>query len=106
MGSPFVTVDSWIYPAVMRLYGMGYVNHVFLGMRPWTRQSINHMLEDTAARIEDADPSPLNDQAQEIYEALTHELRNEMSVPGIEGKHAHRVGLFAFAGHDRHSAAR
>src|SRR6516164_939290 len=36
MGSPFVTVDSWVYPAVMRLYGMGYVDHVFLGLRPWT----------------------------------------------------------------------
>src|ERR1700761_377588 len=32
MGSPFVTVDSWVYPAMMRLYGMGYVDHVFLGM--------------------------------------------------------------------------
>jgi hypothetical protein len=81
MGSPFVPVDSWVYPAMMRLYGMGYVDHVFLGMRPWTRQSINHMLEDTAARIADADPSPLNDQAQQLYEALAHELRNEMAGP-------------------------
>jgi len=81
MGSPFVTVDSWVYPAMMRLYGMGYVDHVFLGLRPWTRQSINHMLEDTAARIQDADPSPLNDQAEELYEALAHELRNEMAGP-------------------------
>jgi len=81
MGSPFVTVDSWVYPAVMRLYGMGYVDHVFLGMRPWTRQSINHMLEDTAARIADADSSPLNDQAEALYEALAHELRNEMAGP-------------------------
>src|SRR5215472_12645635 len=68
MGSPFVTVDSWVYPAVMRLYGMGYVDHVFLGLRPWTRQSINHMLEDTAARIADASASPLNDQAEQLYE--------------------------------------
>jgi hypothetical protein len=81
MGSPFVPVDSWIYPAVMRLYGMGYVDHVFLGLRPWTRQSINHMLEDTAARIADADQTPLNDQAEQLYEALAHELRNEMAGP-------------------------
>ncbi len=91
MGSPFVTVDSWVYPAMMRLYGMGYVDHVFLGMRPWTRQSINHMLEDTAARIEDADSSPLNDQAEELYEALAHELRNEMAGPCLALKGNTRV---------------
>jgi Capsule assembly protein Wzi len=81
MGSPFIPVDSWVYPAMMRLYGMGYVDHVFLGLRPWTRQSINRMLEDTAARIADADASPLNDQAEQLYEALAHELRNEMAGP-------------------------
>ncbi len=52
---------------MMRLYGMGYVDHVFLGMRPWTRESINHMLEDTAARIVGADPSPLKDQAEQLF---------------------------------------
>jgi hypothetical protein len=30
-------VDSWVYPAVLRLYSVGYVDHVYLGMRPWTR---------------------------------------------------------------------
>ena len=28
-GSPFVTLDSWIYPAIFRLYGLGFLNHVF-----------------------------------------------------------------------------
>ena len=27
-------------PAVLRLYSMGYVDHVYLGMRPWTRASL------------------------------------------------------------------
>src|SRR5579863_9980045 len=41
LGSPFVPVDSWIYAAMFRLYGSGFLDHVFLGMRPWTRSSIN-----------------------------------------------------------------
>src|SRR5208337_5679902 len=45
-GSPYIPVDSWVYPAVMRLYSMGYLDHVYLGMRPWTRASLSHMLED------------------------------------------------------------
>jgi hypothetical protein len=67
------------------------VDHVFLGMRPWTRESINHMLEDTAAHIEDADAGPLNDQAEQLYEALAHELRNEMAGPCLALKGNTRI---------------
>lgn len=81
MGSPYLTVDSWVYPAMVRLYSLGYLDHVFLNMRPWTRGSIARMLEDTAARIEDAQPSAELDQAQEIYDSVAHELRNEISGP-------------------------
>jgi hypothetical protein len=87
LGSPYIPVDSWVYPAMMRLYGLGYVDRVYLSLRPWTRASAAHMLEDAAVRITDADPSPLNDQAQEIYEALAHELRNNITGPcmSLEG---------------------
>ena len=91
LGSPFVPVDSWIYPAVFRLYGLGFVDHVFLGLRPWTRSSINRMLEDVAAHIEDADAGPETDQAQEIYDALAHELRNDMAGPCLRYKGHTRI---------------
>lgn len=91
LGSPFVTVDSWIYPAILRLYGLGFVDHVFLGMRPWTRSSINRMLEDVAARIEDANPGPEVDLAQELYDALAHELRSDMAGPCLRYKGNSRI---------------
>jgi len=81
LDSPYVPVDSWVYPAVMRLYSMGYIDTVYLGMRPWTRASISHMLEQAGARIDDADESPLNDQAESIYEALTRELNPDLQGP-------------------------
>ncbi|MGA3161624.1 MAG: capsule assembly Wzi family protein [Terracidiphilus sp.] len=81
LGSPYIPVDSWVYPAMLRLYSLGFVDDVFLGMRPWTRSSVSHMLEQAGARIDDADAGPATDQAQEIYDALMHELRNEMSGP-------------------------
>jgi hypothetical protein len=81
MGSPYVNVDNFVYPAMLRLYSLGFLDHVFLNLRPWTRASMVHMLEDAAARIEDADPSPELDQAQEIYDSVAHELRNDMSGP-------------------------
>src|SRR3954447_26901896 len=66
LGSPYVPVDSWIYPEMFRLYGLGFLDRTFLGMRPWTRGSISHMLEDVGAKIQDADQGPVTDEAQEI----------------------------------------
>jgi len=72
MGSPYIPVDSWIYPAVLRLYSMGYANHVYLGMRPWTRVSLSHMLEDIGIQIEDANTfgDSTADEARSIYATL------------------------------------
>ena len=81
LGSPYIPVDSWVYPAVLRLYSLGFVDNVFLGMRPWTRASVSNMLEEAGERIEDADDGPDTDNARAIYDALMHELRNEMSGP-------------------------
>jgi hypothetical protein len=74
-GSPYIPVDSWVYPAVLRLYSLGYVDTVYLGMRPWTRSSVSNMLDEVGDRIEDYDPGPATDEAESIYEALIHELR-------------------------------
>src|SRR5580658_6416641 len=63
LDSPYVPVDSWIYPAVLRLYGLGFVDEVFLGMRPYTRASLSNMLDEAGAKIQDADPGPATDQA-------------------------------------------
>jgi len=81
LGSPFISVDNWVYPAVLRLYSLGFVDDVFLGMRPWTRASVSRMVDEAGARIEDADAGPATDEAQEIYEALMHELRDDISGP-------------------------
>src|SRR6202789_3137484 len=81
MGSPYIPVDSWVYPAIYRLYSLGYVDAVYLGMRPWPRTSIARMLESAADRIDDADGTPEGDQAQEIYDALLHEMRYDIAGP-------------------------
>jgi hypothetical protein len=74
--SPYIPLDSWIYPAVARLYAMGYGGHVFLGMRPWTPLSVKHMLEETEAQIQEAAMfgDPTAGQAPRIYEAITKEI--------------------------------
>ena len=81
-GSPYIPVDSWVYPAVLRLYSMGYIDHVYLGMRPWTRASLSHMLEDIDAQFHDADMygDPTTGEAQDIYAALIHFLHYDAEM--------------------------
>jgi hypothetical protein len=81
LGSPYIPVDSWVYPAMLRLYSLGYVDTVYLGMRPWTRSSMVHMLEEASARIDDAKPDAEVDEAQGIYKALSQELRADSQGP-------------------------
>ena len=82
LGSPYIPVDSWVYPAVLRLYSLGFVDNVFLGMRPWTRASLSNMLEEAgAAHRGRDDDGPAANEAQGIYEALNHELRYDTQGP-------------------------
>ena len=91
LGSPYIPVDSWVYPAVLRLYSLGYVDNVFLGMRPWTRASVGHMVEAAGARIEDANAGAATDEAQEIYEALMNELSEDSQGPCLAHRGSSRV---------------
>ncbi len=81
LDSPYIPVDSWVYPAVMRLYSLGFVDTVFLGMRPWTRSSLDRIVEEASAKIEDADAGPATDDAQGIVDALNHELHSDIQGP-------------------------
>jgi Capsule assembly protein Wzi len=73
LGSPYIPVDSWVYPAMMRLYSMGYLDTMFLSMRPYTRRSALHMLQASEDGILSSD----DDQAQEILSVLLNELADE-----------------------------
>jgi hypothetical protein len=59
----------------MRLYSLGYVDTVYLGMRPWTHSSVSIMLNEVSSHLEDYDSGPDMDEAETIYKALTRELR-------------------------------
>jgi hypothetical protein len=71
-GSTYVPVDSWIYPALDRLHALGYVDSAYLGLRPWTRLSIAHMLQLSSDQIES---DAHNDEARGIYLAVLKEVK-------------------------------
>src|ERR1700689_5319124 len=51
LDSAFIPVDSWVYPAVWRLYALGFLDTVSLGMRPYTGARLQHMWEQAQAHI-------------------------------------------------------
>jgi hypothetical protein len=77
LGSTYIPLDSWMYPEIMRLYSLGFLDTVFLGMRPYTRTSVAHMLDESAGRIYNSD----SDEAKEIYSALSRELAPDLEIP-------------------------
>lgn len=82
LGSTYVPMDNWIYNAIDRLHGLGYADTAYLGMRPWTRLSILHMLKDSADKIADAHE---DDEACTTYHALEEEF--EPDVERLNGDH-------------------
>ena len=74
-GSPYIPVDDWVYSAVLRLYSLGFVDHPYLDMRPWTRASLSNMLQDSGDLISDADQGPATEEARQIYDAVNRELQ-------------------------------
>jgi hypothetical protein len=77
-GSPYIPVDSWVYPALLRLYSLGYIDTIHLNMRPLTRASMSNILDETSGRLNDTDASPVTDEAKGLYDALRRELRYDV----------------------------
>jgi hypothetical protein len=88
-GSVYVSMDSWIYPAFARLQALGYADTSFLGLRPWTRLTCLHILEETQKKIETATDSPGNREARELFSALAAEFGGDDRpyVPGQPNLH-------------------
>ena len=76
MGTTFVELDSWVYPAFDRLGGLGYIHNAFQGERPWTRMQCALLVEeatDALLRREIA-----GDGAGALVVRLRHEFSYEM----------------------------
>jgi hypothetical protein len=77
MASPYVPVDSWIYPAFERLIALGYVRSNMLGIRPWTRLACAHLLQDAEDKFPDNGME--EGDAGKIYATLTSEFQPEIA---------------------------
>jgi len=77
MGSPYVPLDSWVYPAMERLAALGYIKSDSLGIRPWTRLECTRLLGE-AAELQPETDAPA--EVQELYTALSEEFAHDSDL--------------------------
>jgi membrane-associated phospholipid phosphatase len=81
-GSPYVPLDSWVYPIFDRLRALGYVNTAVVGQRPWTRLECARLLTEAASAFE----GPLQGKLAEspevrgLLSALQQEFSNDVEL--------------------------
>src|SRR5712664_2246714 len=87
-GSPYVPLDSWIYPALDRLTGLGLIDSGFTGVRPWTRSECARLLGEAGEHINEGIGGS---EAEKIYHLLETEFRDELEGKGGDGRFRGRV---------------
>ena len=78
MGSPFVPLDSWVYPALERIAALGFVNSAIMGLKPWTRMECARLTEEASETLE-AGNAP-NQQAAGLVARLQQEFAYETAL--------------------------
>jgi membrane-associated phospholipid phosphatase len=89
LGSPYVPLDSWVYPAMERLAGLGLLNDEFMGMRPWTRNECTRLVNEAADQLPDLGTG--NSEASGLVEQLQREFRSEIEGTSSNGGGAFRL---------------
>jgi membrane-associated phospholipid phosphatase len=80
MGSPYVSLDSWVYPALDRLTALGYIHTGFADMRPWTRMECARQVQEASDPI--AEDETQKSEAASLYQALQKEFGREVTLLG------------------------
>jgi hypothetical protein len=75
-GSPYVPLDSWVYPALDRLAAFGLVDSQFAAMRPWTRRVCARLVTEAQDRLADMDVD--NSNQESLVNELEREFRPEV----------------------------
>jgi hypothetical protein len=93
-GSPYVELDSWIYPALERLAAFHYIATEVLGMRPWTRAECSTLVEEAGDQIRTRQSN--SSEASGLYDMLSKEFQPERDAAAGESKAAiHLESLYS-----------
>ena len=77
MGSSYLPLDSWAYPALERLAALGYIHSASLSLRPWTRLECARLVLEAADHGAASDAPP---EVRKLYESLSGEFAFESQL--------------------------
>ena len=77
MGSSYLPLDSWAYPALERLAALGYIHSASLSLRPWTRIECARLILEAANHGAASDAPP---EVRELYGSLSEEFAYESQL--------------------------
>lgn len=99
-GSPYVPLDSWIYPALKRLAALGYVRVQVSDMGPWTRAECLRQTKEAAdaasSRSIAGGHAAQTEEALKLIDDLMQELkpaRNPGAMPQLESVYTRFTGI-------------
>ncbi|MGB9434203.1 MAG: capsule assembly Wzi family protein, partial [Candidatus Acidiferrum sp.] len=79
-GSPYVPLDSWIYPIFDRLMALGLIDSGFAGLRPWTRRECARLVVEGEEKVESRGEE--NRETTQMLATLSREFRYELGELG------------------------
>ena len=82
LGSPYVPLESWVYPTFERLATMGYVPVANFAIKPWTRIECATLLLNAEDRLNASArrDTPVRREALRMIAALRGEFARELSA--------------------------
>jgi hypothetical protein len=83
-GSPYIPLDSWIYPEIDRLIALDYIHSASQDVRPFTRLECATLVEEAGDSL--ADGEPIRGEGDRLYHSLAAEFQDEFAVLAGEGK--------------------
>ena len=93
MGSSYLPLDSWAYPALERLAALGYIHSASLSVRPWTRLECARLILE-AANHGAASDAP--DEVRELYDSLSREFAYESQLMnGLQNLNAQEESAYS-----------
>lgn len=84
VGTVEVPLDSWVYPAMDRLYALGFVPSGFRAMKPWTRTECLRIVNEADDLVENQDDSNATTEGRSIVEALRREFDESVDNDGSD----------------------
>ena len=92
--SRYVPIESWVYPALDRLAGLGVINSNIEGLRPWTRVECARLVAEAQGSVDEDS----GDEASRMYAALEREFQPELTgqlgpYMGIDSTYARITGI-------------